>query len=44
MDIMELFTGPKRGAVADPRVARLRMYLNNLAVFSLFAQCGLHYH
>ena len=32
---MELFTGPKRGAVADPRVARLRMYLNNLAVFFL---------
>ena len=35
MDLMELFTGPKRGAVADPRVARLRMYLNNLAVFFL---------
>ena len=29
MDLMELFFGPKKGAVADPRVARLRMYLNN---------------
>ena len=35
MDLMELFTGPRKGAVADPRVARLRMYLNNLAVFFL---------
>ena len=34
---MELFLGPKKGAVADPRVARLRMYLNNLAVFKDFS-------
>jgi hypothetical protein len=33
MNLLEVFTGPKQGAVADPRIAKIRSRLNSLAVF-----------
>ena len=33
MNLLEVFTGPKQGAVADPRIAKIRARLNSLAVF-----------
>ena len=37
MNLLEIITGPKEGSVADPRIARIRRHLNNLAIFFLVA-------
>ena len=40
MNLQELLGG-RKNKLADPRVARIRMYLNNLAVFFIVAMIWL---